>query len=93
MNWSRRTKQPEGVEDANCIDLGLNGGAKFVTWENAPRYTPKRTSPLRGKGLLLAWMAEEATDFAGNPRVRDGKVDIGCFQYWLNPLGFSLWVR
>ena len=93
MNWSRRTKQPEGVEDANCIELGLNGGAKFVTWENAPRYTPKRTSPLRGKGLLLDWMAEEATDFAGNPRVRDGKVDIGCFQYWLNPLGFSLWVR
>jgi hypothetical protein len=93
MNWDRRTKQPEGIEDSNCIDLEQNGGAKFVTWEDAPRYTPKRTSPLRGNGLLLEWMDDEAKDFIGNPRVRDGLVDIGCYQYWLMPNGMTLKVK
>ena len=51
----------------------------------------KQKSPLVGKGLVLDWMAD-ATDFAGNPRLRDGKVDIGCYQCWLDPVGivFSL---
>ena len=93
MNWKRRAKQPEGVEDSNCIELEQNNGARFVTWENAPRYTPKRTSPLRGKGLMFEWMNDESTDLAGNPRVRDGKVDVGCYQCWLEPVGMSIKVK
>jgi hypothetical protein len=30
---------------------------------------------------------------AGNPRLRDGKVDIGAFQCWLDPVGFFLKVQ
>jgi hypothetical protein len=26
-------------------------------------------------------------------RVRDGKVDIGCYQCWLNPVGMTVVVR
>jgi hypothetical protein len=89
-NLSRRE---EGYEDSACLELGTDASPRFVTWENVPRYTPKRTSPLRGKGLLLDWMTDDATDIAGNPRVRDGKVDVGCYQCWLDPLGFSLRVR
>jgi hypothetical protein len=38
-------------------------------------------------------MTEDATDFAGNPRVREGKVDIGCYQCWLKPKHTSILVR
>jgi hypothetical protein len=38
-------------------------------------------------------MGETAVDLSGRPRVRDGKVDVGCYQYWFEPLGFSLRVR
>ena len=30
---------------------------------------------------------------AGFPRLRDGKVDIGCYQCWLNPLGINVIIR
>ena len=94
MNWNRRTNQPEGIEDSECIELEDFGGAKFVTWENAPRYTPKRISPLCGAGLILDWMREEgAVDFAGNPRLADGKVDIGAYQYHFNPSGMYMFFR
>jgi hypothetical protein len=56
-------------------------------------YTPKLTSPLRGWGLTLDWMTEDATDIAGNPRVREGKVDIGAYQCWLKPKHTSILVR
>jgi hypothetical protein len=38
-------------------------------------------------------MDDEAKDFIGNPRVRDGLVDIGCYQYWLMPNGMTLKVK
>lgn len=82
-----------GFVDSEFIGLGASGSPKFVTWEEAPRYTPKLTSPLRGWGLLLDWMTEDATDLAGNPRVREGKVDIGCYQCWLEPKYTSVLVR
>ena len=47
---------------------------------------------MRGWGLLLDWM-EDGTDLAGNPRLRDGKVDIGCYQCWLNPVGMVFSVK
>ena len=46
----------------------------------------------RGKGLLLDGMADDL-DLAGKPRVRDGKVDLGCYQCWTDPLGILFLVR
>ena len=43
-------------------------------------------------GIVLDWMAT-ATDIAGNARLSDGKVDMGCYQCTLQPLGIILVVR
>ena len=44
---------------------------------------------LLGKGGAADWMAD-ATDLAGRPRLRNGKVDVGCYECWLNPPGFTI---
>jgi hypothetical protein len=36
---------------------------------------------------------EDGTDLVGNPRLRDGKVDVGCYQCWLNPVGAVFSIR
>ena len=77
--------------DGDCWVLGAGVSPKFLGRGECP-YTPKCFSPLRERGMVLDWMAE-ATDLAGNPRLRDGKVDIGCYQCWLDPIGFSLSIR
>jgi hypothetical protein len=84
---SRRTAQADGVEDSGCFQVARNA-CKFVGDGDHP-YSLKRKSVLRGKGLLLDWMEDEP-DYAGNPRLRDGKVDIGCYQCWLDPVGLRL---
>jgi hypothetical protein len=56
-------------------------------------YEIKYSSPVRGKGKILDWMTAESTDIRGKtdyPRLREGKVDIGCYQCWLNPVGFIM---
>ncbi len=35
----------------------------------------------------------DGTDLAGNPRLRDGKADIGCYQCWIMPVGSALSIR
>lgn len=87
------TARVEGFEDSAFTVLGTSVRPGFVTWEDAPRYTPKRSSLLRGSGLLLDWMTEDALDLAGNPRVREGKVDIGAYQCWLEPKFTTILVR
>ena len=65
---------------------------KFNDRSATDPYEIKRSSPARGAGVVLDWMAS-ATDFRASedyPRLRDGTVDIGCYQCWLNPLGFVL---
>ena len=59
---------------ANCVV----GDPRF---KNPSRgdYRISGTSPCRDKGLYQAWMAD-AVDFFGNPRARNGHVDIGYFQ-------------
>ena len=84
---SNRVVQAEGVEDSGVFQV-TRDACKFVGTGSHP-YSLKFNSPLREKGLVLDWMAE-ATDLAGNPRLRDGKVDIGCYQCWLNPKGFRM---
>ena len=87
---SRRTVQAEGVEDSGCFQV-MRADCKFVGEGEHP-YSLKRKSPLRGRGLVLDWMAD-GTDIAGNPRLRDGVVDVGCYQCWLPQLGMILFVQ
>jgi hypothetical protein len=72
--------------------MGEDWKPRFVGEGEVP-YEPKYSSLLRGWGLLLDWMTEDATDLAGNPRVREGKVDIGCYQCWLKLKGTHMIVR
>ena len=73
--------------------FGCQFGAKprFVMDGTADQYALKHNSPACGCGLVQDWM-DEANDVRGDgfPRLRDGKVDIGCYQCWLDPLGLML---
>ncbi len=67
----------------------------FVKGEGRDYYALKHSSPARGKGLVMDWMTD-ATDIRQDeayPRLRDGKVDIGCYQCWLDAIGlkFRIW--
>lgn len=72
---------------------GFGADPKF-TLKGAHPYEPKLSSPLLGRGVVEPWMAN-ATDIrgAGFARLREGKVDIGCYQSWLNPVGITLSFR
>ena len=83
--------QSTSLTNSNLKVMGASWNAGFVGEGDHP-YSLKRKSVLRGQGLLLDWMEDE-TDYAGNPRLRDGKVDIGCYQCWLDPIGMTLLFR
>ena len=79
-------------EEVNTVTNDIAG---FVKGEGRDRYALRYSSPARGKGLVQDWMAD-ATDIREDPacpRLRDGKVDIGCYQCWLDPVGFSFSIR
>ena len=46
------------------------------------------SSPCRNAGANVAWM-EGALDLAGNPRLDDTTVDIGCYE-WQSIAGFTI---
>lgn len=92
-----------GVSFQNCSYGSIQDGFNLVdaggTFQcDNPRFAEegshqlRHNSPLRGKGALLGWTAAD-TDLAGNPRVRDGKVDLGCYQCWTNPKNLVIVVR
>ena len=80
-----------GYEYAGCTSIVDRVKYRFDGKEPHP-FELKRTSPLRGFGLVLDWMAEGA-DLVGNPRLRDGAADAGCYQCWLDPAGPVMIVR
>ncbi len=67
---------------------------KFVqdSRPEAPYWSLLLNSPLIGKGAPLDFTASDL-DLAGKLRLKDGKVDIGCYQCWLNPAGLILIFR
>jgi predicted outer membrane repeat protein len=75
-----RVTQAEGVVDSGCVQVVSKAACKFVGEGDNP-YSLQLKSPLREQGVVLDWMAE-GTDLAGNPRLRDGKVDIGAYECW-----------
>lgn len=79
----------------NGVDtLSLCANPKFVedTCPEVPYWSLLPKSPLIGKGDPLDFTASDL-DLAGKLRLRDGKIDPGCYQCWLNPAGFMLIVR
>ena len=79
-------------EEANTV---TNDNAKFVKDGSRDAYALKRSSPAIGKGLIQDWMTD-VTDIRQDPacpRLRDGKVDIGCYQCWLDPVGMWFSIR
>ena len=71
--------------------LGILKGEKAAE-KGVADYTLRYGSPARGLGDASIW-GETATDLAGNLRVRDGKVDPGCYECWLDPVGVLLLLR
>ena len=66
---------------------------KFMFSRDAANpYTLQLSSPARGWGAVSDWMAD-SSDLVGNPRLRDGKVDIGCYECWLSTVGFVMMVK
>lgn len=84
--------------DENLYQFGVGGfglSPKFVLDGDADNpYALKTSSPLRGRGKVLDWMAT-AHDIRGDgfARLRDGNVDIGCYQCWLTLPGFCISFR
>ena len=78
--------------EANTV---TNDNARFVGGDGPDKYALKRSSPAIGKGLVQDWMTG-ALDIRQNPacpRLRDGAVDIGCYQCWLDPVGLWFSIR
>ena len=86
-----RSVKAEGFEDFGCTSITARAAYKFTGKEPNP-YSLRRSSPLRGWGMVFDWM-EDGTDYLGNPRLRDGAVDIGCYQCWLDPVGAVFSIR
>ena len=69
---------------------------KFIADGSRDSYALRLRSPARGKGLVQSWMSG-AYDIRGSAdggkylRLRDTKVDIGCYQCWLELHGFFLY--
>ena len=79
----------------NGVDtLSLCVDPKFAkdSRTDAPYWSLLSKSPLVGKGDASIWTAEDV-DLAGNLRLKDGKVDIGCYQCWLREPGMMIFVR
>lgn len=65
---------------------------RFNSRDIANPYSLMCSSPAQGLGELLDWTADDVDirNRASYPRMREGKVDLGCYQCWLNPSGFSV---
>lgn len=79
------------------IDTLISKPARFDSTNAEYPYSLKWSSPARWAGVVRSWMAD-ATDIRGQARLREDKqginrVDIGCYQCWLDPNGFMMLFR
>ncbi len=94
--WSSTGASLASGGEFSAPDL-VTANPKFAagdaSYSDAPYYMLRPGSRGHRAGLVdLSWMSV-ATDLAGNSRLVDGKVDIGCYQSNLRPLGFILLFR
>lgn len=83
----------------SCSGLLSQNDPKFCRHRDpAHPYALRLNSPAIGKGTVEAWMEGAydircAIDGGEYPRLRDGKVDLGCYQCWLDPTGIVVSFR
>ena len=68
-----------------CVDPKFVKGSR----PDAPYWSLLPKSPLIGKGDASIWTAGDV-DLAGKLRLKDGKVDPGCYQCWLREPGTTM---
>ena len=90
------TSSRSDVEALSHPNTIVSNAVRFDS-ENAENpYSIKRSSVARRNGKIMDWM-DSATDIRRDlkyPRKRDGLVDIGCYQCWLDPVsGMALVFR
>ena len=79
---------PRFTEANGCIAAD----PKFVDPANGD-FRLAAGSPCINKGVDANWMSEKKSkDLAGHPRIYDGTVDIGCYEWWLPP-GLRILIR
>ncbi len=89
----------EGQQFKSCEGLILENDPKFMLGRgDGHPYSLKFVSPARGKGTLEDWMLgsyDIRNDADGGKylRVREGKVDLGAYQCWLEPAGMAISIR
>ncbi len=84
-----KTNMPNTL--ASCEDpkfVGRDAGLS-AKYPAEPFWALSYRSPLIGKGKVSSF-TDSDLDLAGRLRLRDGMVDVGCYQCWLNPNGFSI---
>ena len=69
--------------------LFVAGNAKYP---GVPYYSILHRSPARNAGVNAAWM-NSAEDLAGNPRIFDDVVDIGCYECLLAAPGLMIMIQ
>jgi len=79
---------------ARCADPKFAGKNASLMRKNPsePYWALSYSSPLLGKGNVLGF-TDADFDLAGRVRVRDGGIDIGCYQCWLYPPGMAIIVK
>ena len=83
----------------SCTGLISSNDPKFALYRDAAHpYSIRPGSVAIGKGTVEDWMADAydiryTADGGKYRRMRDGKVDIGCYQCWLDPKGTVMCVR
>ena len=90
--FATTTNAPNSL--ALCEDPKFIGkvAAESERYPDEPYWALSTRSPLLGAGNTLGYTALDL-DLAGRPRIRDGKIDVGCYQCWLNPLGLIIIFR
>ena len=100
--------KPSGLDmtdyvcDNSLYRFGTDGFAAdpgfMLAGDSNHPFSLKRTSTLRGRGRPLDWM-NDAYDLRGDAdngkyrRLRDGDVDIGCYQCWIDSVALRITIR
>ncbi len=82
-----------GAADGVGQVIGINPGFCHAK-DAAHPYALRHSSCVRELGIVLDWM-DGADDIRGEgyPRLCDGRVDLGCYQCWLKPVGTEIRIK
>ena len=76
--------------EAGAFDHCFTEGDPLFRDPEKSNFRLKSVSPCLNRGAVLPWMAD-ATDLDGNPRIRQSKPDLGCYEGLLK--GLTILVR